>query len=128
MVGLGMLAKTDIHLRMETSIFSCFYRSFKLAVEYYEKIDEGQDVFEIGYEQIEKMIIGREGFDKTIKLAKELHAEKQLSEAITLTEVIAMKNYCDWYFITVAARKQQKDNTLKLLPITEEEYLTEIDS
>lgn len=128
LVGLGMLAKTDIHLRMETSIFSCFYRSFKLAVEYYEKIDEGQDVFEIGYEQIEKMIIGREGFDKTIKLAKELHAEKQLSEAITLTQVIAMKNYCDWYFITVAARKQQKDNTLKLLPITEEEYLTEIDS
>ena len=127
LTALGMLAKTDIHLRLESSIVVNFYRAFKQAVEYHQNLKDGDDFAEVGYEQIERMLKGKEQFDKTIRLARELIEGKVLSEPISLTEAIAMKNYCDIYFLTIAARKQHNDNSLRLTPITEEEAMEETD-
>lgn len=119
--GLGMLAKTDIHLRLEASALDNFYRAFCEAIQLQEKADSTADLLDLGYHQIEGMLTGREEFDRTTRMAKALIENTALSEPITLTQVIAMKRYCEIYFLTVAVRKQRKDNTLRLIPIREEE-------
>jgi len=116
LAGLGMLAKTDIHLRLEVSALNLFYKAFYEAVKIYEPSNPELDILETGYLQIEKMLTGKQEFDRTIKIIKELNGEKILSEPISLREVVAMKRYCEIYFLTIAARKLHKDNTLKLCP------------
>lgn len=115
--GLGLLAKTDIHLRLEASALTSFYQAFYEAVQVYEQPNPDSDILETGYLQIEKMLTGKEEFDRTVKIIKSLQEDKILSEPISLREVVAMKRYCEIYFLTIAARKMHKDNTLKLCPM-----------
>lgn len=117
LTGLGMLAKTDIHLRLGASALNLFYQAFHEAVEMYELPNLELDILDTGYLQIEKMLIGKQEFDRTIHIVKELREEKRLSEPISLREVFAMKRYCEIYFLTIAARKLNNDNTLKLCPM-----------
>ena len=111
--GLGQLAKTDIHLRLEDSALVAFYQSFYQSILEFEKPNSETDVIENGYSQIEKMLTGREEFDRTIKLVKDL---------FSLREVIAMKHYCEIYFLTIAARKLYKDDSLRLIPMSESPF------
>lgn len=124
LAGLGMLAKTDIHLRLEASALSLFYQAFYDAIKIYEPPNLKLDILETGYLQIEKMLTGRQEFDRTIKIMRELQEEKALSQRISLREVVAMKRYCEIYFLTIAARKLHKDNSLKLCPMLKGERTT----
>lgn len=103
MGALAMFARTDIHLRMEINSFMTFFNVFRQLVIKHEKISENQDIFEIGLKQIIGMLKERNEYDRNIKLAKTILG-KELSEQITLREVVAMKNYCDIYLLTIAYR------------------------
>lgn len=116
LTALGMLAKTDIHLRLEASALEQFYTAFFEAIKFHENINQEPDILETGYLQIEKMLVGKQEFDRTIKIIKALQSNKPLSEPISLREVVAMKRYCEIYFLTIAVRKLYNDNSVKLSP------------
>src|SRR6202035_5744482 len=97
--GLGMLAKTDIHLRLETSAFNLFQEAFYQAILLHEKPIPEANIWDTGYFQIEGMLKGKDEFDRTAKLANQLRQNIALSEPITLKEVIGMKRYCEIYFL-----------------------------
>lgn len=115
MLGLAMFARTDIHLRLDTNAFMIFYDVFRRLVTRHEKFS-GEDVFEVGYQQIEKLLTTKTEFDKCIKIAKAIESKSQRQQELTLTEVLAMKWYCDFYFLTIAVRIQQNMPGARLVP------------
>jgi AbiV family abortive infection protein len=112
--ALGMMAKTDIHLRLEKTSFIKFYESFLYALKNNERIDENTDMKELGYNQIMGMIKGRSEFDKVMDLGKNNVDNIENLMNITLKEVIGIKMYSGIYLMTLALRKLQKDRTLCL--------------
>lgn len=99
--GLSMLAKTDIHLRLEASSFALFYKAFKMAVYDHENLTDFTSWSDTGYVQIEGMLTDRVSYERIIKLAETLeNNEGHLPVPISLTEVIAMKQYCGAYLLT----------------------------
>lgn len=118
--GLGMMAKTDIHLRLEAESFIKFYTSFISALKNNEKIEANTDLKDLGYYQIAGMIKTRVEYDKVMDLGKKLSDNNENDSVnITLTEVIGIKMYCGIYLMTLAVRKMRNDNTIRL---TSEEY------
>ncbi len=114
--ALGMMAKTDIHLRLEKEAFIKFYTSFISALRQNENVDADSDFKELGYEQIAGMIKGRTEFDKVMDIGKNLiHNKENYSVNITLTEVIGIKMYSGIYLMTLAIRKLRRDNTIRLM-------------
>lgn len=98
--ALAVLSKIDIHLRMEPNAFEQFWLALKCALVVYGDWDGTSDVKEAIKKQYEK--IGEmSDLEKTVDLAiaLDLDEKKQRMHPITLTEVIAMKLYCDYYLI-----------------------------
>jgi len=112
------LAKNDIHSRLEIQIFMHFQNAFKISVIGNQNLkqEEGAQWQEIAYEQIYRMLKGKEIFNEVMNLAINIELEKELKRRVTLTEVIGMKQYCGLYFQTLAARQQSNDNDLLLQP------------
>lgn len=114
MTGLAMFAKTDIHLRLEGEIFYQFYLSFKHAVVKYEACEESQ-IKEIGYSQIERLLKDKPEYERILDIGATLgKGQPDISEPITLKEVVSMKQYCGAYLLTLAVRKYKGNNTLRL--------------
>lgn len=57
MTALAMFARTDIHLRMEVNAFILFFKVFQQSILKHETCDENQNVFEVGYQQISRMLL-----------------------------------------------------------------------
>jgi AbiV family abortive infection protein len=113
--ALGMMAKTDIHLRLEKVSFKKFYNSFVSALKLNEKLDEGNDTKDVGYQQIEKMLNIRTEFDRIMNIGEKLfQRDEQFHGDITLTETIGMKQYSGLYLMTLAVRKLKNNKTLRL--------------
>jgi AbiV family abortive infection protein len=113
--GLGMFAKTDIHLRLEKDSFLCFYNCFINALKNNEKFEKETKIKDVGYGQIEKMIKDRTEFDKVMDLGEKLKESKDGAlETVSLTEVIGIKMYSGIYLMTLAIRELKKDNTIRL--------------
>lgn len=113
--GLGMLAKTDIHLRLEYSALDVFYMAFFEMLNVHEILAAETDVKTIGFSQIDGLSNDKEAFEKIIDLAELISKNQPLKQPVTLTEVLAMKYYCELYFLTIAVRHHKKDKKLKLI-------------
>jgi len=117
MIGLGMLAKTDIHLRLETQCFRHFYLSYKISIHKKNLISDSENFRDVGYNHIDGLLPQREEYDRVLAFGEELDSNPAIfDKPISLTEVIAMKQYCSMYFMTLASRYQLKDETIKLTP------------
>ena len=115
--ALGMLAKNDMHLRVESQCLLHFFLSFKKAIIKNENCSDSE-VKEVGYKMLEKMLTGRNDYDNVINLAIDLEKNKGvITTMFSLTEIIAMKQYSGLYFITLAIRHKYGD---KLLLLTKE--------
>ncbi|MEO8711869.1 MAG: AbiV family abortive infection protein [Parafilimonas sp.] len=116
MAALAMFARTDIHLRMEVNAFMLFFKVFQQSILKHETFNENQNVFEIGFQQIFGMLTNRNEYDRIIKLAESIKEGKTLSEQTTLKEVVAMKNYCAIYLLTISVRIMQNKPGIRLVP------------
>lgn len=106
MEALGMLAKNDVHLRLEPQCLLNFYLAFKTAILKNEELNSHSDIKEVGYKVIERLITDRTEFDKVLDLAIELEDNKgKITRQFSLTEIIGMKQYAGLYFNTLAARQ-----------------------
>lgn len=97
-MGLTTFSKTDIHLRMEANAFEAFYKALKVAGKFFGDWDGKSDFLAVIKIQLAKIKDMKE-LEETFALAKALEEDerRQKHHPITLTEVIAMKLYCDVY-------------------------------
>ncbi len=97
-MGLTCFSKVDIHLPLEANAFESFYKSLKNAAQAFGDWDSTADFKEVMKKQFEK-IGDMKDLDKTLDLATALEADvkHEKQHPITLTEVVAMKIYCDYY-------------------------------
>lgn len=97
-MGLTTFSKTDIHLRMEANAFEAFYKALKSAAKFFGDWDGKGDFLAVIKTQLVK-VKDMKDLEKTFALAKALEEDErhQKHHPITLTEVIAMKLYCDVY-------------------------------
>jgi AbiV family abortive infection protein len=94
--GLTLFSKNDIHLRLETNAFEEFFKSFLRALELFGDWDGVADL----KEAIHKPFARLDNFDeldRTIQLGLDIDPEKKAAPTITLTDVAAIKLYCDAY-------------------------------
>ena len=97
-LGLTLFSKTDIHLQLEVNAFEEFYKALKATMRAFGDWDGTGDFKEAVKNQYEK--IGEmKDLEETLNLGSALEADiqRQKHHPITLTEVIAMKIYCDYY-------------------------------
>jgi len=122
MQALGMLEKSDIHMRLEVNIFMMLFQAFRKALAINNAYDATQvELKEIGYSQVKNMINGQSYFDEMIDLAENLEKGKiELAAGISLTQVIAMKNYCSIYLLILAVRDFQNDPSLLLTAMADD--------
>lgn len=97
-MGLTTFSKTDIHLRMEANAFEAFYKALKIAAKFFGDWDGKSNFLEVIKKELMKIKDMKE-LEKTFTLAKELEDDllHQKHHPITLSEVVAMKLYCDLY-------------------------------
>lgn len=114
--GLALLAKSDMHARFEPQMFHLFFIALCESVSEVEKLDAGANITEIAHRNMEKMVGAKATFEATLALGYELQ-EKGPAAAprITLSEVILMKQYCGFYFMTLAVRSLYNDDTMSLV-------------
>ncbi|MCX6755282.1 MAG: AbiV family abortive infection protein [Candidatus Nomurabacteria bacterium] len=97
-LGLTFLSKTDIHLRLEVNAFSEFFKAFKEALTGLGDWDGKTDLLETSKKIFEKDFPAFKQLEATIQIGLNLKLEQgDLLYNITLTEVVAMKIYCDFY-------------------------------
>jgi AbiV family abortive infection protein len=96
--GLTIFSKIDIHLQIEANAFDEFYKALKAAMIAFGDWDGTGDFKSAVKNQFEK-IGDMKDLDKTLDLGSNLEADagRTKHHPITLTEVIAMKIYCDFY-------------------------------
>ena len=119
-MGLTCFSKVDIHLPLETNAFGSFYKALKGAMRVFGDWDGTSEFKEAAKKQIEK-IKQMNDLDKTLDLGATLEADvkHEKHHPITLTEVIAMKIYCDYYMQLKAKeyfenlKKDQEDTSVK---------------
>lgn len=121
LIGLAMLAKTDLHFRFESQCFYQFYVSLKKAIILNEKIGGDFDIKVEGFKQLGKVLIDRTAFDSVMDLGISMSEGKPLSRQVTLTDVIAIKQYSGHYFVTLALRQFHKDENVALVLLNDKE-------
>lgn len=97
-MGLTTFSKTDIHLRMEANAFESFYKALKIAARFFGDWDGKSNFLEVIKTELTKVNDMKE-LEKTFILAKTLEEDvrHEKHHPITLSEVVAMKYYCDVY-------------------------------
>lgn len=114
--ALALLSKSDIHTRLEHSVFSLFFSSLTEAILAYYKDDKFNNLFEVLYPQLEKMIESKDEFERIIALGYEIRKNKTaLQKPITLADVILIKQFSGFFFMTLAVRKLNNDDSINLI-------------
>ena len=114
--ALALLAKSDLHARFEVEIFNLFFVSLQQAIPPADSVDSPAGMINFLFPQLEKMIKTRAEFERIITLGWQLqHEPAQITAPITLAEVILMKQYSGFYFMTLAVRKLHQDDSLSLI-------------
>lgn len=103
--GLTFFSKIDWHFRFESNAFEQFFVSLKTALEVNGHWDGNAATLKAAaVAQLTPMLKKTDNLEATIELGLQLDQAKTTGHfpAITLTEVMAIKLYCDLYFTRLA--------------------------
>jgi AbiV family abortive infection protein len=115
LTALGMLAKNDMHLRLEPQCYLNFFLSFKRAIQLNENIEQTPSIKDVGFKLIGNLLKTRDEYDKVIDIGSALEANNgQITTAFTLTEIVGMKQYTELYLLTLAVREMYGDKAIIL--------------
>lgn len=97
-MGLTCFSKVDIHLPLEANAFGSFYKALQAATRSFGDWDGTSD-FKVAVKAQFAKISEMTDLEKTLDLGATLEADvkHEIQHPITLTEVLAMKIYCDYY-------------------------------
>jgi len=116
LTALALLAKSDLHARFEVEVFNLFFISLLETSSLAASIESASLMIEFLFPQLEKMIKTKAEFEGIINLGWKLHkSPNQITDPITLAEVILMKQYCGFYIMTLAVRHFRQDDSLSLI-------------
>jgi AbiV family abortive infection protein len=107
-MGITLLSKTDIHLRLESNAFDEFYKALKEAFLALGDWDEKNDFDAEFLSYFKREFPGFTDTEKIISFAKKLRDNPQVPHNITQTEAMQMKWYCDVYIHLKAANYFKK--------------------
>lgn len=107
-IGLSFLAKNDIHMRFELNCYDQFYRAFKGAFQISGDWDGKSDFKAAAHNQFDKLT-KFEDLDEVIDLGEEQEKSpaKLTKKPLTLTDVFAVKLFCELYFEILAKRNSE---------------------
>jgi AbiV family abortive infection protein len=106
--GLTILCKIDVNFEVEETAYMDFYNALKTGCEIFEDWD-GKTVFKkIIPKILKKYLKTEDDLLERVTLAEEIESKGKASRKITLTDVIAMKLYCDLYLGDKANTDMQK--------------------
>ena len=111
LTGLALLSKNDIHLRLEPNAFSFFFTALKTLLLATGDWDGVTDLKSAAAAQLSEFFPTK-NLNDYIEWGMQLESKNNPSERITLTEVIAMKNYCDVYFCLSAEKELYRHRNL----------------
>jgi len=112
---MSALAKTDVHLRAEGSAFEYFFKALRRAMLENGDWDGKSDIIDAYIKRVPHFFPARTlDMEKCFPLGFDVEQTHNSKTPITLTEVIAMKNYCDSYFLTLARDYEEKRTGQKL--------------
>jgi hypothetical protein len=114
MMATSMLAKNDIHLRFERQMFDMLFTTYRRTIISNEHCEE-RDFGNVGYHQISGLLKMREEYDKVMAMGEKFSQSTAMpSVPVTLTEVLAIRQYLNVYLLTLAVRDYKNDRTLRL--------------
>ena len=99
LTGLGMLAKTDIHLQFELLAFRHFFLCLKSAFKTYEKWDTKSDFMEALNKWKERIVPDEFDYENLFNLANKSLDTVDIHNKVTLKEVGQMKFICDVFLM-----------------------------
>lgn len=112
---MALMAKNDVHLRFENDMFRILFTTYKNTVIKYQDIKEHESYQDVGYLQMQGMLNNREYYNQILDIGEKLTKEpNSLSKLITLTEVLAIRQYLGIFLLTLAVRDKHNDNSLML--------------
>jgi hypothetical protein len=96
-------------------MFMMLFNIYKTTVTKNEAIAENADYKEIGYFQISGMFRNRDYYFEILEIGESMtDLQTVIKKPITLTEVLAIKQYLSIYLLTLAVRDFKSDSTLRL--------------
>jgi AbiV family abortive infection protein len=112
---LALMSKNDVHLRFEEDMYMILFNTFKTVITKNETITEDSNYKENGYFQISGMYKNRDYYFQILEIGETMMTSpNNLNEQITLTEVLAMKQYLSIYLLTLAVRDFKADSSLRI--------------
>lgn len=118
MHAMSLMSKNDIHLRLEFEMFSILFTTFRDAIKKNQNVSENQDYRDIGFQQIKGMLNSRDYYNQILQIGEAIINKEPINQSITLTEVIAIKQYLGIYLLTLAVRDKHNDSSLTLTNTT----------
>lgn len=99
LAGVAFLSKVDIHVRFEANAFERFYNAFRLALRLNGDWRDGEELEDAAKRKLARFLKTDEVLVAAIRLGSRLQAGNQPDREVTLTEVVGMKWYFDYYFL-----------------------------
>lgn len=119
---LALMAKNDVHLRFEKDMFMILFNTFKTVISKNETIARDSNYKESGYFQINGMYKNRDYYFQILEIGETMvSSPNSLKNPITLTEVLAMKQYLSIYLLTLAVRDHKNNSSLRLTNLAGDE-------
>lgn len=95
--GLTVLSKIDVNFQVEETTYVDFYNALKIGCEIFGDCGKNESFKNVIPKILEKYLKTEDDLLERVKLAEEIEKDGKASRKITLTDVIAMKMYCDLY-------------------------------
>jgi AbiV family abortive infection protein len=113
--GMSALGKNDVHLRIEISAFNYFFKALKRAMLENKDWDGSSDFAEAYQKRIPHFYPQKtKEMEKYFTMGFEVETNHSYSKPVTVQDVVAIKTYCDKYFLTLARDHHEKVTGEKL--------------
>lgn len=119
--GMSLLAKNDVHLRLEPNAIERFYGCLQQAMIDSGDWDGASDFKAAACSQLNDVLKTTKELEETLDMAEEVKTKHASTEPVTITNVVAMKLYCDLYLIKQAMKYAEKKTGAKMRLVVEAE-------
>jgi hypothetical protein len=104
LIGLAMFSKTDIHLRLERNALAIFFSAFKGFLVANQDWDGKEPIADTALRLLGECLTKPEELNDVIQKSLDSLANPDKPIVVTLTDVLAMKLYCDMYLRQVISK------------------------
>ncbi|WP_276484782.1 AbiV family abortive infection protein [Paraflavitalea pollutisoli] len=113
--ALALIAKSDVHSHFEALILRDLSTAFRTCAIHSLPMNSSDNFVDVAYNHLDGMIKDKQEFARVITMAAKLEDDASYQAyPIKLTDILLLKQYCGFLLLTIAARKLNQDNNIKL--------------